>query len=118
MRILTIWAFASISENGALDIIFQKNNTENLKKLEIAVNIFVFFIKTSCQCKESTLSKQSPFSLTPSFLEMFHPHPYCQIKGSQSPLCKWGMFELFYLFSKQLLLSLYIIENLIVTVIT
>ena len=113
MRILTIGAFASISENGALDIIFQKNNMENLKKLEIAVNIFVFFIKTSCQCKESTLSKQSPFSLTPSFLEMFHPHPYCQIKGSQSPLCKWGMFELFYLFSKQLLLSLYISSKIL-----
>ena len=32
-------------------------------------NIFVFFIKILCQSKDSSLSKQSSFSLTPPFLE-------------------------------------------------
>ena len=30
------------------------------------------------------------FSRNPRFLEkIFHPHPYSQIRGSQSPLYKW-----------------------------
>ena len=50
------------------------------------VNMFVFSIKNSCQSKESPLSKQSPISPTPTFLEkIFHPYPYCHIRGSQSP---------------------------------
>ena len=77
--------FSSISENGALILYFKQNHFENLKKLQSIVNIFVFFVKISCQSKESPLSKQSPFSPIPSFLEkIFHPHPYCKIRESQS----------------------------------
>ena len=37
-----------------------------------------------------------PFSRTAPFLEkIFYPHTYCQIRGTQSPLCKGG-FELCY----------------------
>ena len=65
---------------------FHKTNFENSKKLESIVNIFVFFIKISCQNKKSSLSKPSPFKPTPPFLEkMFHPHSYCQVRGTQSP---------------------------------
>ena len=54
--------------------------------------IFLLFIKISCQSKEfSALSKQPSFSLTPPFLEkIFHPHLYCQIRGTQSLLYKGG----------------------------
>ena len=39
------------------------------------------------------ISKQSfPFRPTLPFLEkIFHYHPYCRIRRSQSPLCKGGM---------------------------
>ena len=71
------------------NFMFQKNPK---KPLQIIVNIFVFFIKISYQSKESPLSKQSPFSPTPPFLEkIFHPHPYCQIRGSQYLLYKGGL---------------------------
>ena len=62
---------------------FQKINFENVKKLQ---NIVVFYIKISSQNKEPPpLSKQSPFSSTSPFQEeIFHLHPYCQIRGSQS----------------------------------
>ena len=67
-------------------------NFDNSEKLESIVNIFLLFIKISCQSKEfSALSKQPSFSLTPPFLEkIFHPHLYCQIRGTQSPLYKGG----------------------------
>ena len=42
------------------DLIFQKKYFETLKKLKTIVNIFVLFIRISCQTKESPLSKQSP----------------------------------------------------------
>ena len=43
------------------DFIFPRNNFENLK-LQRIENIFICFIKLSCQSKESPLSKQSlPF---------------------------------------------------------
>ena len=66
---------------------FKKNNFENLEKLKSIVNIFVVFIKISSQ------SKESPFQSNPSLLETFRPHPYCQVRGSQSclPLCKGGI---------------------------
>ena len=86
MSILNMCIFVSTSENEALILCSKKK-----KKLQIIVNIFVFFIKISCQSKESPLSKQSPFSPTPPFLEkIFHPHPYCQIRGSQYLLYKGG----------------------------
>ena len=62
-----------------MQIIQKKGNLkfENFKKLQSIVNIFVFFI--------TFMSNQS-ISL---FLEkFFHPHPYCQIRGSQ--LKDWG----------------------------
>ena len=62
-----------------MQIIQKKGNLkfENFKKLQSIVNIFVFFIKLSCQTKVFR------------FLEkFFHPHPYCQIRGSQ--LKDWG----------------------------
>ena len=79
MWILNICVFASASETEAL-ILFHKTNFGNSRKLESIVNIFVLFIKISCQSKESP-----PFGPTPPFLEkIFHPHPYCQIRGTQS----------------------------------
>ena len=50
------------------DFIFHKISFKNLKKLERIVNIFVFFIKISCQSKEPSLSKQSP--------PLVQPHPF------------------------------------------
>ena len=57
----------------------KKKKIENLQKLQSIVNIFVFFIKSSCQSKSLSLSEQSPpFSPTPPFLEKkFHPYTYC-----------------------------------------
>ena len=71
MRILNICTFACTSENGALILYFKKYNFENLKKLQNIVNIFLFFIKISCQSKEFPLSKQSPFTSTPPFPENY-----------------------------------------------
>ena len=46
------------------------------------------------------ISKKIIFHSTPPFLEkIFHPHPYCQIRGCQSPLYKGGEFELCNQFS-------------------
>ena len=76
---------------------FKRNNFENLKKLQSIVNIFVFFIKISRQNKESPpfLNNHSFSTRNPPFLKrVFQPHPYCQIRGSQSPLCQGGGFEL------------------------
>ena len=70
MWILNICVFASTSEKGALILSLKKNSFENLKKFQSFVNIFVFFIKVSCQSKEPPLSKQSfPFGARPPFLE-------------------------------------------------
>ena len=57
---------------------FQKNEFENLKKLESILIFYIFY---------PPISKQSAsFSPIPPFLEKtFHPHPYCQISGTQSP---------------------------------
>ena len=41
--------------NWGTDFIFHKTNFGNSKKLESIVNILVFFIKISCQSKESPL---------------------------------------------------------------
>ena len=79
--------------NWGTDFVFQKTDFENSKKLESIVNIFVFFIEISSESKESPLSRQfSLFSSTRLFLEkIFHPHSYCLIRGTQSPLYKgWG----------------------------
>ena len=78
---LNICVFASASEIGALILYFTKLIQK--KALKSILNVFVFFIKTSCQGKES------PLYPTPPFLEkIFHRHPYCQIGGTQSPLYK------------------------------
>ena len=61
MWILNICLFASASEIGALILYFTKLILGIKKKLESIVNIFVFFIKISCQSKETPLSKQSSF---------------------------------------------------------
>ena len=57
-------------------------------------NIFVFYIKISCQSKESLLSKRSHLqsNLSLSRKNIFPPHPFCQIRGTQSiPYAKeWG----------------------------
>ena len=45
--------------NWCTDFIFHRTNFGNSKKLESIVNIFVFFIKISCQSKESPLPKHS-----------------------------------------------------------
>ena len=52
-------------------------------------------LKISCQSKESRPFLDNPtFIPTPPFLEkILHPHPYCQIRGTQSPFIKragWG----------------------------
>ena len=81
--------FLPLPAKMGTNFIFQKNNFENSEKLQSIVNIFVFFVKVSYQSKESLPFLNSPpFSSTPPFL--FHPHPHCQIRGSQSPLCKEG----------------------------
>ena len=56
MRISNICVFAATNENEALTSYLKKNDFENLQTGE-HVNIFVFLIKTSCQSKESSLSK-------------------------------------------------------------
>ena len=61
MWILNICLFASASEIGTLILYFTKLILGIKKKLESIVNIFVFFIKISCQSKETPLSKQSSF---------------------------------------------------------
>ena len=68
MWILNICVFASTSEKWGTNFIFQKNNFENLKKLQSIV-IFVFFIKVSCQGKKSLSKHLLPFTPTPTFLE-------------------------------------------------
>ena len=90
MWILNMCIFASLSENGAL--IFKKSNFENLKKLQSTVNIFVFPYKNVMLKQRIPLFLNNPhFSLTPPFLKkIFHPYPYYQIRGSQSPLIKGG----------------------------
>ena len=50
--------FCLCSENGGTDLKFHKIDFKNLEELESIVNIFVFFIKISCQSKEAPLSKQ------------------------------------------------------------
>ena len=53
--------YASTSVDRALILCFK--NFENLRNLELTrINILVFFIKISCQ------SKESPFSSAPPFL--------------------------------------------------
>ena len=56
------------------------------------MNIFVFSTKISCQSKNPPFLNNSPLSPTPPFLEkIFHSHHYCQIRGTQSPLCeRWS----------------------------
>ena len=86
MWILKICFFPSASENQALDFIFHKTSFENYKKTGKHCKYFCLFYK-------NLMSKQRipPFQTIPlfgptlPFLEkIFHPHPYCQIKGSQS----------------------------------
>ena len=88
MWILNICVFASTSENEVLIFYFKKIILKIEKELLSTVYVFVFFYK-------KFMSKQRippfytipPFSPTLPFLEkIFHPHPYCQIRGSQSPL--------------------------------
>ena len=90
------------------DFIFHKTNFENSKKLESIVNIFVFFIKMSCQSKESPLSKQSPLYSNPTLsgkkyfisiliakLEELNPSPFVDSGGREG---EGGRFELWYVF--------------------
>ena len=49
------YVFASASEIGALILYFTKLILRIPKKLENIVNIFVFFIKISCQSKKSPI---------------------------------------------------------------
>ena len=50
-----------------------------------------------CQSEQSSLFlNNSSFSPTPPFLgKVFHPHPYCQIRGSQSPPLNVNVFWVF-----------------------
>lgn len=91
-EIQNIYVFATNHENGVRILYFKENNFENLVKLQSIVNNLIFFIKISCQTKESPLSKPPPsFSLILLFLEkIFLPHSYCQIRGTQSPIYKRG----------------------------
>ena len=61
------------------NFILKKKTKLKIKKS--IVNIFVFFIKISCQSKESSLSKQflPLVQPLPVLEKIFHPHPYCQI---------------------------------------
>ena len=74
----TILRFFLYKWNWDNDFIFHKTNFEKLKKLESIVNIFVFFVKISCQRKESP---RLPF-----LRKIFHLHPYCQIRRTRCPL--------------------------------
>ena len=68
------------------DFIFHKTNFQNYKKTRKHCKYFCLFNKKFMSKQRIPVSKQSPPSLP----------PYCQIRGSQSPLCKagrWG-FEL------------------------
>ena len=56
-EIQNIYVSATNHENGARILYFKENNFENLVKLQSIVNNLVFFIKNSCQSKESPLSK-------------------------------------------------------------
>ena len=100
MWILNICVFASTSENEALIFYFKKIILK-IKKNCLALSIFLsFFIKILCQSKEFPLSTQSTLKSNPSLLEkIFHPHPHCQIRGSQSleegtPFRKGGVWTM------------------------
>ena len=60
MRILNICVFAAANENEPMISYLKKKWFWKFIQTGEHVNIFVFFIKTSCQSKESSLSKQSP----------------------------------------------------------
>ena len=86
----TILRFFLYKWNWGNDFIFHKTNFEKLKKLESIVNIFVFFVKISCQRKESP---RLPF-----LRKIFHLHPYCQIRRTQCPLPPLVVFVCFFKF--------------------
>ena len=64
MWILNTCVSVFANETGPLILYFIKLNLrikkKNKKNLKSIVNIFVFFIKISCQSKESPLSRESP----------------------------------------------------------
>ena len=73
------------------NFIFQKNNVRNFKKLQ-SIKYFCLFWKYFMS-KQRILPflNNPPFCPTPTYLEkIFHPHPDCQIRGSQPPLFKGG----------------------------
>ena len=77
----SIYAFLPLQVKNCL---FQKNNFGNLKKLQSIVIIFVFFIKSYVKAKNLSFLNNPPCS--PISLEkIFHPHPYCQLRGSHPP---------------------------------
>lgn len=60
---------------------------ENSQKYVRHFKIFPFFLKKSCQSEEFHFSKPSTSLVKPPFLEqIFHLHPFCNIRGSQHPL--------------------------------
>ena len=88
MRILNICFFASANEIGILILYFTKLISE-FKKIGKHCKIFSLLYKTFMSKQRIfPLSRKSlPLIPTPHFLEkIFHPHPYCQIRGTQEPL--------------------------------
>ena len=61
--------------------ILKKKKKKKKKKEQGIVHIFVFFShKFHVKAKNRLLSPTAPF-----LEKIVHPHPYCQIRGSQSP---------------------------------
>ena len=88
MRILNICVFASANDTGILILYFTKLISK-FKKIGKHCKIFCLLYKTFMSKQRiSPLSRQSlPLIPTLPFLEkIFHPHPYCQITGTQEPL--------------------------------
>ena len=84
MWILNICIFASASEIGVLVLYFRKLilRIQKKKKTVKHYKYFCLHYKSFMSSKESL-----PFLTIAPFLEkIFHPHPYCQIRGTQSPL--------------------------------
>ena len=85
MQILNKCVFASASEIGALILYFTKLILGIQKNWKV---LYIFLPYKNFMSKQRILPfiKNPPFSPTPPFLgKIFHPNPFCQIRGTQSP---------------------------------
>ena len=109
MRMWNICAFASASEIGALILYFTK--LWEFKKTGKHCKYFCLLYKNfKSKQKISPFLNNPTFSSTPPFLEkIFHPHTYCQIRGTQSPLWEFELWPIFcnYFFQFQKMINIF-----------